>query len=250
MWEYFLQERSKVKRFRELAEEEKQAGIQGAFPPTPVWPGNMSHKPTMFGATMCRSSPDPLPSSPASSPVFFLLLFPDMCTVSGFVNSSLAVCFSWLLPFVVLLLCTCRICSQCAFSSFRLFLLAVDFLASYCSLCRTFMFLPPLLWPVVFDFSWHCVALLFCPLCFDYRLHACLQLVNLLWHFVYLGFLLLSPSSDIHSPVPLHLVHLFGLQPASSCEPLQDCILRSTSSSFLRSTSSMNPPSRNHSHIT
>ena len=29
MWEYFLQERSRVKRFRELADEEKQAGIQG-----------------------------------------------------------------------------------------------------------------------------------------------------------------------------------------------------------------------------
>ena len=29
MWEYFLQERSRVKRFRELADAEKQAGIQG-----------------------------------------------------------------------------------------------------------------------------------------------------------------------------------------------------------------------------
>ena len=29
MWEYVLQERIKVKRFRELADEEKQAGIQG-----------------------------------------------------------------------------------------------------------------------------------------------------------------------------------------------------------------------------
>ena len=31
MWEYFLQERNKVTRFRELAEEEKQAGIQGQW---------------------------------------------------------------------------------------------------------------------------------------------------------------------------------------------------------------------------
>ena len=31
MWEYFLQERNRVKRFRELAEEEKQAGIQGQW---------------------------------------------------------------------------------------------------------------------------------------------------------------------------------------------------------------------------
>ena len=31
MWEYFLQERSKVKRFRGLADEEKQAGIQGLW---------------------------------------------------------------------------------------------------------------------------------------------------------------------------------------------------------------------------
>ena len=30
-WEYFLQERSRVKRFRELADEEKQAGIQGQW---------------------------------------------------------------------------------------------------------------------------------------------------------------------------------------------------------------------------
>ena len=29
--EYFLQERNKVTRFRELAEEEKQAGIQGQW---------------------------------------------------------------------------------------------------------------------------------------------------------------------------------------------------------------------------
>ena len=29
MWEYFLQERNRVKRLREQAEEEKQAGIQG-----------------------------------------------------------------------------------------------------------------------------------------------------------------------------------------------------------------------------
>ena len=29
--EYFLQERSRVKMFRELAEEEKQAGIQGQW---------------------------------------------------------------------------------------------------------------------------------------------------------------------------------------------------------------------------
>ena len=29
MWEYFLKERSRVNRFRELADEEKQAGIQG-----------------------------------------------------------------------------------------------------------------------------------------------------------------------------------------------------------------------------
>ena len=31
MSEYFLQERSRVKRFRELADEEKQAGIQGQW---------------------------------------------------------------------------------------------------------------------------------------------------------------------------------------------------------------------------
>ena len=31
MWEYFLQERSRVNRFRELADEEKQAGIQGQW---------------------------------------------------------------------------------------------------------------------------------------------------------------------------------------------------------------------------
>ena len=31
MWEYFLQERSRVKRFRELADEEKQAGRQGQW---------------------------------------------------------------------------------------------------------------------------------------------------------------------------------------------------------------------------
>ena len=31
MWEYVLQERSRVKRFRELAEEENQAGIQGKW---------------------------------------------------------------------------------------------------------------------------------------------------------------------------------------------------------------------------
>ena len=31
MWEHFLQERSRVKRFRELADEEKQAGIQGQW---------------------------------------------------------------------------------------------------------------------------------------------------------------------------------------------------------------------------
>ena len=31
MWEYFLQERSRVKRFRELADEEKQAGVQGQW---------------------------------------------------------------------------------------------------------------------------------------------------------------------------------------------------------------------------
>ena len=29
MWEYSLQERSRVERYRELADEEKQAGIQG-----------------------------------------------------------------------------------------------------------------------------------------------------------------------------------------------------------------------------
>ena len=29
MWEYFCRERNRVKRFREQAEEEKQAGIQG-----------------------------------------------------------------------------------------------------------------------------------------------------------------------------------------------------------------------------
>ena len=32
MWEHFLQERNRVKRFRELAEEEKQAGIKGQWP--------------------------------------------------------------------------------------------------------------------------------------------------------------------------------------------------------------------------
>ena len=31
MWEYFLQERSIVKKFRELADEEKQAGLQGQW---------------------------------------------------------------------------------------------------------------------------------------------------------------------------------------------------------------------------
>ena len=31
MWEYFCQERDRVKRFREQAEEEKQAGIQGQW---------------------------------------------------------------------------------------------------------------------------------------------------------------------------------------------------------------------------
>ena len=31
MWEHILQERSRVKRFRELADEEKQAGIQGEW---------------------------------------------------------------------------------------------------------------------------------------------------------------------------------------------------------------------------
>ena len=31
MWKHFLQERSRAKRFRELAEEEKQAGIQGQW---------------------------------------------------------------------------------------------------------------------------------------------------------------------------------------------------------------------------
>ena len=31
MWEHFLQERSRAKSFRELAEEEKQAGIQGQW---------------------------------------------------------------------------------------------------------------------------------------------------------------------------------------------------------------------------
>ena len=31
MWEYFLQERTRVKKFRELADEEKQAGIQGQW---------------------------------------------------------------------------------------------------------------------------------------------------------------------------------------------------------------------------
>ena len=31
MWEYFLQERNRVKRFREQAEKEKQAGIQGQW---------------------------------------------------------------------------------------------------------------------------------------------------------------------------------------------------------------------------
>ena len=31
MWEYFLQERSRVKRFRELADEEEQAGKQGQW---------------------------------------------------------------------------------------------------------------------------------------------------------------------------------------------------------------------------
>ena len=31
IWEYFLQERRRVKRFRELADEEKQAGVQGQW---------------------------------------------------------------------------------------------------------------------------------------------------------------------------------------------------------------------------
>ena len=31
MWAYFLQERSRVKRFREPADEEQQAGIQGQW---------------------------------------------------------------------------------------------------------------------------------------------------------------------------------------------------------------------------
>ena len=31
MWEYFLQERSRVKRSRELADEEKEAGMQGQW---------------------------------------------------------------------------------------------------------------------------------------------------------------------------------------------------------------------------
>ena len=31
MWEYFLRERSRVKRFRQLADEEKQAGLQGQW---------------------------------------------------------------------------------------------------------------------------------------------------------------------------------------------------------------------------
>ena len=31
MWEYFLQEKSRVKKFGELAEEETQAGIQGQW---------------------------------------------------------------------------------------------------------------------------------------------------------------------------------------------------------------------------
>ena len=31
MWEYFLQDRNRVQRFRDLAEEEKQAGIQGQW---------------------------------------------------------------------------------------------------------------------------------------------------------------------------------------------------------------------------
>ena len=31
MWEYFLQERSRVKKFRQLADDEKQAGIQGQW---------------------------------------------------------------------------------------------------------------------------------------------------------------------------------------------------------------------------
>ena len=31
MWEYFLQERSRVKRFRQLADEEKQEGTQGQW---------------------------------------------------------------------------------------------------------------------------------------------------------------------------------------------------------------------------
>ena len=31
MWEHFLQERHRVKRFREQAEEEKQTGIQGQW---------------------------------------------------------------------------------------------------------------------------------------------------------------------------------------------------------------------------
>ena len=31
MWEYFCQERARVKRFREEAEEERQTGIQGQW---------------------------------------------------------------------------------------------------------------------------------------------------------------------------------------------------------------------------
>ena len=31
MWEYFCQERERVNRFREEAEEERQAGIQGQW---------------------------------------------------------------------------------------------------------------------------------------------------------------------------------------------------------------------------
>ena len=31
MWEYFLRERDRVNKFREQAEEEKQAGIQGQW---------------------------------------------------------------------------------------------------------------------------------------------------------------------------------------------------------------------------
>ena len=36
MWEYFLQERSRVKRFPELADEEKQAGIRGQWQESPA----------------------------------------------------------------------------------------------------------------------------------------------------------------------------------------------------------------------